>query len=137
MTKRVAYFLLLAACAALLTAGAAAQNVLIKGLCKDEAGKPIRAATVEFKNLATGETVRAITGERGEYSTVDVQPGTYKIALIDSRNKQLFYIRSRRDQASLPVRHRLRAGQAAGRSGKELARRSGAAQAGRNDPTGK
>ena len=64
MTKRVAYFLLLAACAALLTAGAAAQNVLIKGLCKDEAGKPIRAATVEFKNLTSGEKVRVITGER-------------------------------------------------------------------------
>ena len=97
MTKRVAYFLLLTACAALLTAGAAAQNVLIKGLCKDEAGKPIRAATVEFKNLATGEKVRVITGERGEYSTVDVQPGTYRIALIDSGNRQLFYF----DQAEI------------------------------------
>ncbi len=91
MTKRLTLFFPLVALLAALTASAAAQNVLIRGICKDEAGKPIRSGTVEFQDLAGGKKVRATTGERGEYTTVDVVPGNYKITLFDNRDKPLFY----------------------------------------------
>ena len=91
MIKRLAFFFSLFALMAALTASAAAQNVLIRGICKDEAGKPIRSGTVEFQDLAGGKKVKVKTGEKGEYSTVDVVPGNHKITLFDSRDKQLFY----------------------------------------------
>ena len=91
MIKRPAVFFSLIALVAVLTASAAAQNVLIRGICKDEAGKPIRSGTVEFQELSGGKKVRVKTGERGEYNTVDVVPGTYKITLFDNRDKPLFY----------------------------------------------
>ena len=91
MTKHIAYVLSLIAIMAALTTSAAAQNVLIRGICKDEAGVPVRSGTVEFESLADGKKVRVTTGERGEYTTPDVMPGTYKITLFDSREKRIFY----------------------------------------------
>jgi tetratricopeptide (TPR) repeat protein len=91
MLKRFAILFPLIVLMAALTASAAAQNVLIRGICRDEAGNPIRSGTVEFQDLASGKKVQAKTGERGEYNTVDVMPGTHKITLFDSRDKQLFY----------------------------------------------
>ena len=77
MIKRIALFLCLTAALAL---GAAAQNAAIKGVCKDEAGKPIASGTVEFANLAGGEKIRVTTGQKGEYNSNEVPAGNYKIA---------------------------------------------------------
>jgi len=76
---------------AFLSVFAGAQNVMVKGICRDEGGRPIARGTVKFQNLATGQKISATTGERGEYTTVDVMPGTYKVTLFDSSSKQLFY----------------------------------------------
>ena len=51
MTKRIALFLLFATMMALFTANAVAQNTVVKGVCKDENGKPIIGGTVELNNL--------------------------------------------------------------------------------------
>lgn len=91
MTKRTTHLISLTALLLLLSLSAAAQNILIRGMCKDEAGERLREHTVEFKNLGNGQTVQVITGERGEYTTTDVQPGVYKISLLTSSKKVLFY----------------------------------------------
>ena len=91
MIKRLAVLISLIALVAVLTASAAGQNILIRGICRDEAGQPIRSGTVEFQDLAGGKKVRVKTGEKGEYNTVDVTPGTYKITLFNERDKPLFY----------------------------------------------
>ena len=56
MTKRIALFLLIAMMA-LLTVSAVAQQASIKGICKDENGKPIAGATVELNNLENGSKI--------------------------------------------------------------------------------
>jgi tetratricopeptide (TPR) repeat protein len=88
MIKRIALFLCLTA---MLTLAAAAQNAAIKGLCKDEAGKPIASGTVEFANLASGQKIRVATGQRGEYNSTEIPAGNYKITLFGPDGKPLFY----------------------------------------------
>jgi hypothetical protein len=91
MRKRIAIFFSLAVLVSMFSVAASAQNVWVKGICKDELGKPIRAATVEFKDLVSGSKTQIITGERGEYQTVDLRPGIYKVSLIDRDRKVLFF----------------------------------------------
>lgn len=88
MIKRIALFLCLTAALAL---GVAAQNAAIKGVCKDEAGKPIASGMVEFVNLASGEKIRATIGQKGEYNSNEVPAGNYKITLFGPDGKPLFY----------------------------------------------
>jgi hypothetical protein len=90
MTKRIVQLILFAALLAVLSLSAAAQNVWIRGICRDRDGKHIVGGTVEFQNLQSGNKLTAITGERGEYSIMDVVPGSYKVTLIGPENKKLF-----------------------------------------------
>lgn len=90
MTKCIARLILLAALLALLSLSAAAQSVFVRGICKDEAGKPIAGGVVQFQDLTSGKTISVTTGERGEYSSMDVPPGSYKITLFGPDNKPLF-----------------------------------------------
>jgi tetratricopeptide (TPR) repeat protein len=53
----------------------------LKGVAKDEAGKPIADATVEFTNTETGRKVTLKTDKKGEYFSVGVPQGTYNAAL--------------------------------------------------------
>lgn len=65
----------------------------VKGYAKDEAGKPITDATVEFDNLENGRKVTLKLNNKGEFFSVGVTPGTYNALLlkngqtIDSFNK--------------------------------------------------
>lgn len=82
MTKRIAFFLFVATLMALLTLTAAAQQVtIVKGTCKDEHGKPIAGATVEFDNLESGGKTTLKTDGHGEYYSTEVVAGSYKIIL--------------------------------------------------------
>jgi tetratricopeptide (TPR) repeat protein len=90
MIKRIAFFLPVALIL-VLTAGAAALDITVKGTCKDEAGKPIAGATVELANLDNGRKITTKTDTHGEYSSLAAGSGKYKVTLIGADGKPLFY----------------------------------------------
>jgi tetratricopeptide (TPR) repeat protein len=88
MTKRIALFLFVATLVACLTLSAAAQEMtVVKGACKDEHGKPIAGATVEFDNLESGGKTTLKTDSHGEYYSTAVVAGSYKITLTSADGK--------------------------------------------------
>jgi tetratricopeptide (TPR) repeat protein len=54
----------------------------VKGVAKDESGKPIEGATVELLGVENGRKVNLKTNAKGEYFSIGVAPGTYKFSLI-------------------------------------------------------
>jgi len=62
----------------------------VKGVCKDVEGKPIVGAIVEWVNNENGRKYDLKTNEKGEYFTLGVIPGTYRVTLSKD-GKQLFY----------------------------------------------
>ena len=91
MTKRIALFLLLAMMAAVFTVSAVAQTTTsVKGVCKDETGKPIVGATVELVNLENNRKSISKTGSRGDYFYMGLPPGSYKITLIGANGVVIF-----------------------------------------------
>jgi hypothetical protein len=90
MIQRIAQLSCFAALLAAMSLSAAAQNVWVRGICRGKDGEHIAGGMVEFQNLASGNTITVITGERGEYSTMDVVPGTYKVTLTGPDNRRLF-----------------------------------------------
>ncbi len=90
MIKRSALFLLVALTLA-FTAGALAQDAItVKGVCKDEAGKPVAGATIELTNLENGRKITAKTDRNGQYSALATSSGQYKVTLMGSDGKPLF-----------------------------------------------
>jgi tetratricopeptide (TPR) repeat protein len=55
----------------------------IKGVAKDEAGKPIAGATVEITNPEKGKKYEAKTNNAGEYAS-PVEPGKYTVTLMQN-----------------------------------------------------
>ncbi len=69
----------------------------IKGTCKDSEGKPIADAVVEYDNLDNGQKYNLKTNGKGEYFSLGVTPGKYKITLYKTpddqkANKELYHI---------------------------------------------
>jgi tetratricopeptide (TPR) repeat protein len=91
MTKRIALFLLLATMAVLTVSAVAQNTTVVKGVCKDDNGKPIVGATVELNNLENGRKVTLKTDNRGEYYSMGIPTGNYKINLIGADGTLLFY----------------------------------------------
>lgn len=91
MTKRIAFFLLLAMMV-VFTVSAVAQQATIKGVCKDQNGQPIVGATVELNNLANGSKMTLKTDSHGQYFSIGVPNGTYKINLIGPDGKLIFFL---------------------------------------------
>jgi tetratricopeptide (TPR) repeat protein len=91
MTKRIALFLLIAMMS-ILTVTAVAQQASIKGVVKDEDGKPLVGATVELNNLDNGRKVSVKTDNHGQYYSIALLPGNYKINLLGSDGKLIFFL---------------------------------------------
>lgn len=92
MTKRIAIFLSLAF-SAILTVSAFAQNfTAVKGTCKDETGKPYVGYTVELISLDTGHKTALKTNNKGEYYSIGVTGGSYKISLIAPDGTVVYFI---------------------------------------------
>lgn len=92
MTKRIAIFLVVAIMA-VLTASAIAQNVTAaKGTCKGEDGKPIVGATVELISLDNGRKFTLKTNNRGEYYSMGLSSGNYKITLTGTDGKLIYFL---------------------------------------------
>jgi tetratricopeptide (TPR) repeat protein len=78
-----------------LLAGASASTAFaqatgsVKGVAKDEQGNPIAGATVEWQSLETGRKYTLKTNNKGEYYSLGIQPGKYKVTLSKD-GKQLY-----------------------------------------------
>ena len=83
MKKHLALVILLAFVVGMCAAPVWAQFTgTVKGVAKDESGKPIEGAAVEISNAENGRKVNLKTNAKGEYFSIGVPPGTYKFSLI-------------------------------------------------------
>jgi tetratricopeptide (TPR) repeat protein len=62
----------------------------VRGLCKDVEGKPIAGAVAEFINADTGRKYDIKTNAKGEYFSLGIEPGTYRVLLLQD-GKELFH----------------------------------------------
>ncbi len=64
----------------------------VKGVCKDDDGKPIAGAQVEWVSTDTGHKYTLKTNNKGEYFSLGINPGRYDVTLYKD-GKQLFYFK--------------------------------------------
>lgn len=69
----------------------------VKGTCKDADGKPIAGGVIEFANLDNGQKYDLPLNGKGEYFSLGVSMGKYKVTLYKTRddqkaNKELYHI---------------------------------------------
>lgn len=60
----------------------------VKGVCKDIDGKPIAGAVVEYSNLDNGQKYNLKTNNKGEYFSLGLTPGKYKVTLYRTPEDQ-------------------------------------------------
>jgi tetratricopeptide (TPR) repeat protein len=100
MTKRIALFLFVAILVTLLTLSAAAQDtVIIRGVCKDENGKPMDDAIVELVNLDNGNKSTVKTNKHGQYHFLGSTAGNYKVSLLGTDGNVLLFFNN------VPAKH--------------------------------
>ena len=68
----------------------AQQSGVAKGVCKDVEGKPIVGATVEWVSNETGRKYDLKTNAKGEYYSLGILPGHYKVTLSKD-DKEIFH----------------------------------------------
>jgi tetratricopeptide (TPR) repeat protein len=61
----------------------------VRGVCKDLEGKPITGAVVEWASEDTGRKYELKTNAKGEYFSLGIVPGKYKVTLLKD-GKQVF-----------------------------------------------
>ena len=60
----------------------------VKGVCKDASGNPIVGANLEWNNTDNGRKYNLKTNKKGEYFSLGIEPGKYKVTLTQD-GKQL------------------------------------------------
>jgi len=60
----------------------------VKGICKDPEGKPIAGGVVLFENLDNGQKYPIKINAKGEYFSLGLSPGKYKVALYKTPDDQ-------------------------------------------------
>ncbi|HZQ94272.1 MAG TPA: tetratricopeptide repeat protein [Candidatus Sulfotelmatobacter sp.] len=60
----------------------------VKGTCKDVEGKPIAGGVVEYDNLDNGQKYNLKTNGKGEYFSLGLSPGKYKVTLYKTPDDQ-------------------------------------------------
>src|SRR5438067_780803 len=89
MKKHSVVLVLIAMLAALGIPTALAQATgTVKGVAKDMQGNPIAGATVEWYNTDNGRKYTLKTNKKGEYFSLGIEPGKYKVTLLQD-GKQL------------------------------------------------
>jgi tetratricopeptide (TPR) repeat protein len=100
----------------------------VKGVCKDQNGAPIAGATVEWFSQETGRKYTLKTNGKGEYFSLGIAPGKYKVTLSKD-GKEIFNFNNvpvSVDEAVLDFdlkKEQQQGAQAAGISPEELKRR--------------
>jgi tetratricopeptide (TPR) repeat protein len=93
MKQRFAWTLLIALVLGLCAPTVFAQSTgSVKGVCRDAEGKPIPAGTVEWTSMETGRKYDLKLNKKGEYFSLGITPGKYKVTLLDAEGKQIFYM---------------------------------------------
>src|SRR5229473_7003100 len=91
MKRRFVVLMLVALVAGLCVPPVFAQAMgSVKGVCKDTEGKPIVGATVEWYSQDTGRKFDLKTNSKGEYFSLGIAPGKYKVTLSQD-GKELFH----------------------------------------------
>ena len=62
----------------------------VKGVCKDVQGNPIMDGVVEFLSQETGHKYTLKTNKKGEYFSLGINPGKYKVTLSKD-NKEIYH----------------------------------------------
>jgi tetratricopeptide (TPR) repeat protein len=89
MKQRLLMVMLVVAVAALCVSPVFAQATgTVKGVCKDMDGKPIAGANLEWFNTDNGRKYNLKTNSKGEYFSLGIEPGKYKVTLTQE-GKQL------------------------------------------------
>src|SRR5438309_5237243 len=89
MKKHSVVLVMIAMLAALGIPAAFAQATgTVKGVAKDMQGNPIAGATVEWYNTDNGRKYNLKTNKKGEYFSLGIEPGKYKVTLTQD-GKQL------------------------------------------------
>ena len=93
MKQRFAWILLITLMLGLCVPTVFAQATgSVKGVCRDAEGKAITAGTVEWLSLDTGRKYSLKLNKKGEYFSLGIAPGKYKVTLFDPDGKILFTI---------------------------------------------
>ncbi len=87
MTKRFLLFAAAVLCAALWVPVASAQTTQVKGIAKDQQGKPMVGYTIQMLKKETGRKYNLKTDKKGEFFSLGVDFGTYDVSLIDPSGK--------------------------------------------------
>src|SRR5438477_4467864 len=64
----------------------------VKGVVRDAEGKPITEGTVEWLSMDTGRKYTLKVSKKGEYFSLGISPGKYKVTLFGADGKQIFYM---------------------------------------------
>jgi len=89
MKQRLLIVVLVVAVAALCVPPVFAQATgSVKGVCKDAQGTPIAGANLEWLNTDNGRKYNLKTNKKGEYFSLGIEPGKYKVTLTQD-GKQL------------------------------------------------
>jgi tetratricopeptide (TPR) repeat protein len=93
MKQRLLMVMLVAAVAAALCVPPvfAQATGTVKGVCKDASGTPIVGANLEWANLDNGRKYTLKTNKKGEYFSLGIEPGKYKVTLSQD-GKQLDFV---------------------------------------------
>jgi len=60
----------------------------VKGVVKDSEGKPVPGAVVEYANLDNGQKYNLKTNKNGEYFSLGLTPGKYKVTIYKTPDDQ-------------------------------------------------
>jgi tetratricopeptide (TPR) repeat protein len=63
----------------------------VKGVCRDMEGKPITQAQLEWTGVETGRKYQLKTNNKGEYFSLGIAPGKYKVTLIKD-GKEIWHV---------------------------------------------
>jgi tetratricopeptide (TPR) repeat protein len=92
MKKKLAVVMLVALLAALCVPPAWSQAMAtVKGNVKDMDGKPMPGATVEYSSAENGRKYALKTDKSGNFFSIGVAPGTYKVTLINNGQPVTFW----------------------------------------------
>lgn len=92
MKKRLVVVMLAAMIAALCVPPAWSQALAtVKGNVKDLDGKPMSGVVVEYASQETGRKYNLKTDKGGNFFSIGVAPGTYKVTLLGTDNKPITF----------------------------------------------
>ena len=92
MKQRLSILMVTLVMAALCAPSAWSQaTATVKGVAKDMQGQPLAGATVNYVNQDTGQKYDIKTNKKGEFFSLGIAPGKYKISLINNGQVLFFF----------------------------------------------